>query len=58
MKGKLNYFGHKVTRNQWRKVFFSRREGGRAGKFAPNLVNYFTVETQQGRENIRGFDSK
>lgn len=58
MKGKLNYFGHKVTGNQWRKVFFSQKEGGRAEKFALRVLEYLRVQTLQERKNIVGFDSK
>lgn len=37
----LNYFGHKVTGNQWREVFFSLKEGGRAEKFLQKPCKVF-----------------
>lgn len=55
----LHYFGHKVTGNQWREVFFFfwKREVGQ--KVPPkNLVKYFSVLTLLKRENIVGFDSE
>ena len=43
----LNYFGHKVTGNQWREVFFFLTEGGRGRKVPPkNLVKNLRVQTQ------------
>lgn len=51
----LHYFGHKVTGNQWKEIFFFS-ERGEAGQksSSKNLVKYFSVQTLLGRETLWG----
>lgn len=55
----LHYFGHKVTGNQWKEIFFLFwKRGGRTEKFLQKPCQVFQCANTVGERNIMGCDCK